>query len=128
MDENMNNNFNNENNNITPPQVTPAIPGRGKAIASLVLGILSIVCWFFAVSSIVSIIFGIIGLILSSSAKKDGYQGGIKTGGFVTSLIGLIGGAIIFVACVACVGCVGAAAAAEGLDLDELADMMNAFN
>lgn len=32
----------------------------------------------------------------------------IRTAGFILSLIGLIGGALVFVACVACVGALGA--------------------
>lgn len=83
------------------------IPGKGAATASLVLGILAVVMWFFGYSSILSVIFGIIGLICAGSAKKAGFMGGLRTGGFVLSLIGLIGGAIAFVACVACVGAIG---------------------
>lgn len=78
--------------------------GHGKAVASLVLGIIGIIFWFFGYSSIVSIIMGIIGLVLSSTAKKEGNNEGIRTAGFVLSLIALIGGAVAFVACVACVG------------------------
>lgn len=83
------------------------IPGKGKAIACLVLGIIAVVLWFFGWSAIISIICGIVGLILASSAKKDGFVGGVRTAGFILSLIGLIGGAICFVACVACVGLIG---------------------
>ena len=88
-----------ENNNI---------PGKGAATASLVLGIISVVLWFFGYSALVSVILGIVGLILAGNAKKAGFNGGIRTAGFVLSLIGLIGGAIFFVACVACVGAIGA--------------------
>lgn len=84
-------------------------PGKGAAIASLVLGIIAVVLWWFGYSSAISVILGIIGLVLASSAKKAGYTGGIRTAGFVLSLIGLIGGAIFFVSCVACVGILGAA-------------------
>lgn len=83
------------------------IPGRGAATASLVLGIISIVCWVFTATSFIGLITGIIGLICSSSAKKAGFKGGIQTAGFVCSLIGVIGGAIVLVACVACVGILG---------------------
>lgn len=84
-----------ENNNV---------PGKGAATGSLVLGIIAVVFWWFGVSSILSVILGIVGLILASNAKKAGFEGGMRTAGFVLSLIGLIGGAIIFVACVACAG------------------------
>ncbi len=48
------------------------IPGKGAATASMVLGIIGVVCWFFGVSSIVSVVVGIIGLILASNSKKAG--------------------------------------------------------
>ena len=96
-----------ENNNI---------PGKGAATASLVLGIISVVLWFFGYSALVSVILGIFGLILAGNAKKAGFNGGIRTAGFVLSLIGLIGGAIFFVACVACVGALGAADATGAFD------------
>lgn len=78
--------------------------GHGKAVASLVLGIIGVIFWFFGYSSILSIILGIIGIVLSSMAKKEGNSEGIRTAGFVLSLIAIIGGAIAFLACVACVG------------------------
>ena len=85
------------------------IPGKGAATASMVLGIISVVLWFFGYSALVSVILGIVGLILAGNAKKAGFVGGIQTAGFVLSLIGLIGGAIFFVACIACVGAIVAA-------------------
>ena len=87
------------------------IPGKGAATASMVLGIISVVLWFFGMTSILSVILGIIGLILAGNAKKAGFVGGIQTAGFVLSLIGLIGGAIAFLSCVACVGVLGSAGA-----------------
>ena len=92
------------------------IPGKGAATASLVLGIISVVLWFFGYSALVSVILGIVGLILAGNAKKAGFNGGIRTAGFVLSLIGLIGGAIFFVACVACVGAIGSAGATGAFD------------
>ena len=96
-----------ENNNI---------PGKGAATASLVLGIISVVLWFFGYSALVSVILGIVGLILAGNAKKAGFNGGIRTAGFVLSLISLIGGSIIFVSCVACAGVLGAAAGSGALN------------
>ena len=83
------------------------VPGKGAATASLVLGIIAVVCWFFGYSSILSVILGIIGLIMAGNAKKAGFDSGVRTAGFVLSLIGLIGGALFFVACVACVSALG---------------------
>ena len=59
------------------------IPGKGAATASMVLGIIGVVCWFFGVSSIVSVVVGIIGLILASNSKKAGFVSGVRTAGFV---------------------------------------------
>lgn len=85
--------------------------GKGAATASLVLGIISIVTWFFGMGALVGLITGIIGLICASNAKKAGFVGGMRTAGFVCSLIGVIGSALVFVACVACVGVLGTAGA-----------------
>lgn len=75
----------------------------------MVLGIIAVVLWFFGYTSIVSVILGIVGLVCAGNAKKAGFMGGLRTAGFVLSLIGLIGGGIAFVACVACAGAIGAA-------------------
>ena len=48
------------------------IPGKGAATASMVLGIISVVLWFFGYSALVSVILGIVGLILAGNAKKAG--------------------------------------------------------
>ena len=80
-------------------------PAHSKAVASLVLGIIGIVLWFFGYSAILSLILGIVGLVLSAQAKKEGNDEGIRTGGFVVCLISTIVGAVIFVSCVACAAC-----------------------
>ena len=96
------------NQNQYYPNYPVVVPGKNKAVASLVLGILSIVFIWGGFSGSVSLILSVIGLILASSAKKDGYDEGIRTAGFVTSLIGLIGGLLAVLACVACIGAFGA--------------------
>ena len=63
--------------------------------------------------AIIGLITGIIGLVCASNAKKAGYIGGMQTAGFVCSLIGTIGCALVFVACVACVGCLGSIGAMD---------------
>ena len=41
---------------------TPAsIPGKGQATASMILGIIAVVCWFFGYAAVISIIMGILG-------------------------------------------------------------------
>ena len=103
------------------------IPGKGTAIASLVLGIIAIVFWFFGYSAILSVVLGIVGLICAGNARKAGFEGGMRTAGFVLSLIGLIGGAVAFTACVACVSAIGAAGNAAAQS-DALAGLFDALN
>ena len=81
-----------------------------KAIVSLVLGILSLICAFFGKGAILGLIFGIVGVVLGAKARKEA-QTGIATGGFVCSLIGLILCAIGLVCVIACAGAVGALSA-----------------
>ncbi|MGI6731993.1 MAG: hypothetical protein ACOX5F_08930 [Anaerovoracaceae bacterium] len=121
MDEKMRNDETTQNN--TEPKVnvdtteksTDKVPGESAATISLVLGIISVLCWFFGYSSIISIVLGIIGLVQSSNSKKAGFNGGTRKAGFILSLIGLIGGGLIFVACVACIGLMGTAGILEAL-------------
>lgn len=87
------------------------VPGQNDAVVSLVLGILSVVLWFFGYSSFLSIVLGVLGLVYASKSKRLGFNGGIRTAGFVLSLIGVIGGAFVFIACIACVGAIGALSA-----------------
>lgn len=84
--------------------------GKGAAIASLVLGIIGLVIdiFFGILIGPVGLVLGIIGLILASKAKNDGFTGGLRTAGFVLSLLSLIFGAISFVACIACAGALSA--------------------
>lgn len=91
------------------------VPGKGAAIGSLVCGIIAIILWWFGYTTIVSLILGIVGLVLAAKAKKAGFEGGLRTAGFVLSLLGVIFGAVIFVACVACAGGVACLGAMEGM-------------
>ena len=101
-------------NNPNQPQPPQSPPGYGQAIASMVLGIIAVVFWFFGWSAIVSVVLGIIGVVLASKSKALGYNGPIRTAGFVLSIIGLAGGVVFFISCVACVGCITAAGNAYG--------------
>lgn len=76
---------------------------NGKAIASLILGIVSLVCIFFGYGALLGIILAVIGLVLGIGAKKTA-PSGMATAGIVLSIIGLAACAISFLACVACVG------------------------
>lgn len=80
------------------------VPGHTKATTSLVLGIVGVACWVFGYSAAISVITGIAGLVLAAQAKTEGNNEGIRTAGFVLSLISTIVGGLIFAACVACAG------------------------
>ncbi len=80
------------------------IPGQAQATGSLILGILSISGWFFGYTAILSFILGIIGIAQASKSKNLGFTGGTRTAGFVLSILGLVGGAIILCAAFLAVG------------------------
>ena len=90
-------------------------PLHGKAVASLILGICSIVCWFFGFwSALVGIALGIVGIVMASQAKKAGNNEGIRTGGLVCSIIGLAGSGIAFLIALGALMTLGALAVAFG--------------
>lgn len=82
---------------------------KGLSIASLVLGILSIVSVFTGIGAILGIIFGIVGIVLGNKALKIGEDGKAKAGK-VCSIIGLClsGATILF--CLLGIGLLGAGA------------------
>lgn len=63
------------------------VPGKGAATGALVLGI--------------------VGLVMASKAKKEGFSGGIQTAGFVLSILAVVFGALGLVACIACTASIG---------------------
>jgi hypothetical protein len=77
---------------------------NGKAVASLVLGIISLVFIFFGTFAFIGMIMAIIGLVLGIQAKKENPADGKAKAGVVLSIIGLALCALTFLACVACVG------------------------
>lgn len=77
---------------------------KNWSVLCLVLGIVSIVFAWFGYGAIVGIAAGILGIILSKRAKDAGLSNGQLTAGMVLSVIGVIGGILIFVSCVACSG------------------------
>jgi Na+/H+ antiporter NhaC len=82
------------------------------AIASLVLGIVSLVIGFF-ISSIgwLGALIAIVGIILGAYArKKHDEQYKIATAGMVCSIVGIVVNLIFYIACIACAGAIAAAA------------------
>lgn len=104
---------NNMNTNPAPNQGPPVVPGKGKAVASLVLGIISAVFCWFGYFAIVSIILAIVGIVLSVGAKKamqaagDMQSSGMATAGLVLSIVSLSLSSIVFIACTLCVAGAG---------------------
>lgn len=69
-------------NNVYNQYQQPAnVPGKGFAIASMILGILSFLCFPF--------ITGLLGIIFGGVAKSKGYRGGMATAGIVCGIIGV---------------------------------------
>ncbi len=98
----------NENYNNNGPQ--------GIEIACLILGVVSIISWLFSIGAFIGVGCGIAGLICASKAKAAGIMSGMRTGGFVCSLIGLIGSSLVFIiSCLACLGIAALGIAGAGL-------------
>lgn len=57
------------------------VPGKGLAVASLVLGIVSFFCF--------AIITGILAIVFGAVAKNKGFKGGMATAGIVCGVIGV---------------------------------------
>lgn len=73
-------------------------------VASLVLGILSVIlAVVFSGFGWLAAILGLVGIILASVAKKKGPDG-MTTAGLVLSIIGLVLGLLMYVACAILVG------------------------
>ena len=74
----------------------------GKATASLVLGIVSLVFIFFGTFAFIGMILAIIGLVLGISAKKENPEDGKAKAGIVLCIIGLALCTLSLLACAAC--------------------------
>lgn len=73
-------------------------------VASLVLGIISLVCGLFLTGfQWIGAIVGLVGIILGAAGKKNPENKGIATAGMVCSIIGFVLCVILYVACVACI-------------------------
>ena len=108
----MDNNNLNENVNVQPeatftqattatvdaPVYTDAavaeVPAKGLGIAALILGILAVVCCW---TPCFGLIVGIVGLILSIVAKKNGNATAMPTVGLILSIISVASGVLAVV-------------------------------
>jgi len=106
-----------------PPPLGPPPSGNGIAIASMVLGIISIplVCfWYISIPcAILAIIFGVVG---RSAAKKGAPRGGMATAGLVCGLIGLLLYILVIAGCLAILGITGLTAAELVEQAQEMAE------
>ena len=90
------------------------VPGKGAATCALACGLVSLVLgvvgpylggltgnaavtWIMIIAPIV---LGIVAIVMSSQAKKQGFVGGIATGGLVLGILGVVFGGL-WLACVA---------------------------
>lgn len=75
-------------------------------VASLVLGILSLLIGLFSAGSLgwLGAIMALVGVILGAIGKKNVEKKGLATAGLVCSIIGLILCLLFYIACIACVG------------------------
>lgn len=89
--------------------------GKNMAIACLVLGIAGLV-FTLLINMLLGVIMGIIGLVLAGKAKRLGFVGGMRTAGFVMSLISVIlGGVLLVLSLVAVVAAIGIVGIGAGL-------------
>ena len=94
----------NDNLNNSPP------PGRGMAIASMVLGIVSLsVSWWLipGVGIIVPIVGLILGIIAKRALSQAGAPSGMATAGIVMCIIAISLKILFIIACIACIGAIG---------------------
>jgi hypothetical protein len=91
--------------NPSPPPLPPvggeSQSGHGMAIASLVMGILSLVFWCLCVGFV---IFAPLAIIFAIVAKKQGSTSGMATGGLVTAIISIVGGLLYWIVAVLILG------------------------
>lgn len=88
------------NQNLNPNQPPKS---NGKATASLVLGIISLVFIFFGIYAFIGFILAVIGLILGIQVKKTDPGNGHAKAGVILCIIGLALTALTFIACTICV-------------------------
>ena len=94
MDENHNNQNNVPRPQIPPPPMGFRPPGHGMAVASMVMGILSLVFWCLCIGYV---IFAPLGIIFAIVARRQGSKSGMTIAGLVTSIVSIVSGIIYWV-------------------------------
>lgn len=102
------------------PSSAPPKKNNGKAIASLVLGILAVLTIFTGIGAIIGLVLGIVGIVLGINAKKEidasGEEGkGMAIAGLVCSIIATVICGIGTLCVLCALGAYGAAACGGGL-------------
>lgn len=86
--------------NVAPVQPVPAKqPGKGLAIASMVLGIISMLLYPY--------ITGTLAIVFAAVAKKKGCTSKMATAGLVLGIIGVASWVLMLVACGGVMGSMG---------------------
>ncbi len=103
---------------------------KGKAVAGLVLGIVSIVFGFLGTwFSVIALPMAIVGLVLSvmggKALKAAGQPAGIATAGLVLGIIAVVLTGIFFFTCGICTICVASAVNNAAGDLNDLANELS---
>lgn len=85
----------------------------GKAVASLIIGIVAVICAWNGYSATLSVIMGIAGIVLGSMSRKEAYTTGAPTQmaswGIGLSVASIVIACVALIACVSCLACVGCA-------------------
>jgi hypothetical protein len=86
-------------------------PGKGLNIASMVLGIISLVLMFWAggigvIPAIIGLVLGVVG---KDKSREVGAPTGMATAGIVCSIVALVTNIAVTILCLGCLGCVGSA-------------------
>lgn len=76
-------------------------------VASLVLGIVSIVFAILGLGIPVGVIAGLVGVILGAVGKGNPASAGMAKAGLVCSIIGTILSLLVFIACASCLASAG---------------------
>ena len=94
-------------------------PAKGKATASLVLGIIGLVACWFGWGALLAIALAVVGMILGINARKEIPKGqpghSLATAGMICSIIALGLSTIVFISCTLCVAALAGAGSSYGM-------------